>query len=114
MSSQFEVLSPWAEADPVPLKGLSPRVADLSGKKIGLLYNTKRAGRPIVDVVGKRLKEKFPGVEFNYFERRFGTDIDRTTAEYQMGGRSADSKEILAKFEEWVEGVDAVIGAVGD
>ena len=38
-NGQYEVLSPWADVDAVPLKGISPRVANLSGKKIGLLSN---------------------------------------------------------------------------
>ena len=41
--SVYEVLSPWAEADPVPLSGISPRLEDMTGKKIGLFCNSKRA-----------------------------------------------------------------------
>ena len=33
---QYEVLSPWAEVDPIPLRGISPRIKTLAGKKIGL------------------------------------------------------------------------------
>ena len=40
-SSSFEVLSPWAEVDPVPLKGISPRLKSLEGKKIGTVYRTR-------------------------------------------------------------------------
>jgi len=43
--NQYEVLSPWADADSTPLKRLSPRVTDLSDKTIGLLYNWKIAAR---------------------------------------------------------------------
>jgi hypothetical protein len=31
---QYDVLSPWAEVDPLPLRGISPRLDSLSGKKI--------------------------------------------------------------------------------
>jgi len=36
---QYEVLNPWADLDPVPLRGISPRVTDLAGKTIGLFRN---------------------------------------------------------------------------
>ena len=58
--ASYEVLSPWAEADPIPLKGLSPRLDKLDGKKIGLLCNNKRAAPLILDVTEKLIKEKFP------------------------------------------------------
>ena len=39
----FEVLSPWAEADPVPMEGLTAeRLTDLNGKKVGLFCNIKQ------------------------------------------------------------------------
>jgi len=56
-SALYEVLSPWAEADPIPLKGLSPRLDDLAGKKIGLLCNNKRAAPLILNVTERILKE---------------------------------------------------------
>ena len=116
MNGQHEVLCPWAEVDPIPLKGLSPRVENLEGKKIGLFALTyKPAAKPMLTVVEKRFKEKFSGVEFSYFERNTGADLDITTSdEYQMRSRRPDDfEEVLAKFEEWVKGVDAVVGAVG-
>ena len=39
----FDVLSPWAETDPRPLQGISPRLRELRGKRIGLFANYKRA-----------------------------------------------------------------------
>jgi hypothetical protein len=30
----YEVLSPWADADPVPFRGITPRLTDLAGKKM--------------------------------------------------------------------------------
>ena len=30
---QFEVLSPWADTDPIPFRGISPRLDGLAGKK---------------------------------------------------------------------------------
>jgi len=40
--TQFEVLSPWADVDPIPLRGISPRLSSLAGKKIGIFVNPKR------------------------------------------------------------------------
>jgi hypothetical protein len=97
----YEVLSPWAEADPIPLKGLAPRLDKLDGKKIGLLCNSKRAAPHILDVTEGLLKEKFPKVQLSRFETR---------------SFSVSSLEPARKgeFEDWLKGVDAVIAAVGD
>ena len=66
-SQLYEVMSPWAEADPIPLKGITPRVKGLSGKKIGLFRNSKRVARPTLAVVEARLKEKFPDCEIKSY-----------------------------------------------
>lgn len=97
----FEVLSPWAEADPVPLKGLTPRISDLAGKKIGLLRNGKRAAEPILTVVEKLLRKKYPTSEFTWFRAR-----SFSVSELE--------KERHQEFEDWIKSVDAVIAAVGD
>ena len=99
--TSYEVLSPWAEADPIPLKGLAPRLDKLDGKKIGLLCNNKRAAPLILDVAEKLLKEKFPTVKTTRFvARSFSV--------------SSLEKDREGEFNAWLEGVDAVIAAVGD
>jgi hypothetical protein len=100
-SSDYEVLSPWAEADPIPFRGISPRVESLAGKKIGLLRNTKRAALPIMHVIERRLKEKFPTAEFTEFGNLKPNEV-------------IIEQEDKEKFEEWLKGVDAVIAAFGD
>jgi hypothetical protein len=101
MSAVYEVLSPWAEADPVPLKGLSPRLDKLEGKKIGLLCNNKRASPLILDVTEKLLKQKFPTATISkFFARSFSV--------------SSLEKDREGEFNDWLKGVDAVIAAVGD
>jgi hypothetical protein len=67
----YEVLSPWPEADTVPPRGINPRLTGLEGKKIGLLANAKRAARPILAVVEKRLKERFPSIETSWYFTQF-------------------------------------------
>lgn len=99
-SCQYEVLNPWAEVDPVPLKGLSPRLTDLKGKTIGLFSNWKTAARPVLTVAQNRLKEREPSLKFSWFEFGLNTEVDET--------------ELKGAFEDWVKGCDAVLSAVGD
>jgi len=90
----YEVLSPWAEADPVPIRGLTaPRLNDLEGKKIGLYRNDKRAAGPILNVIEKKLKERFPGLQVSWY---------------------TSQKTDVPEFEDWLKSVDAVVAAVGD
>ena len=99
---QYEVLSPWAEADPIPLKGLTaPRVNDLAGKKIGLFVNYKRAAMPSAEAVEKQLKTKFPSAEFSYYH---STDWNVNVIET----KDRD------KFAAWVKGLDALVATIGD
>ena len=95
---QYRVLSPWAEVDPIPPRGISPRVDTLAGKKIGLFINIKRAARPIQEYVEKKLKEEFPDCETSYF--------DAPTQKYLA--------ENWEKYTAWAKEMDAVITAVGD
>jgi hypothetical protein len=99
--SQYEVLGPWAEVDPIPLRGISPRLDSLSGKKIGLFANFKRAAKPIQAEVEKRLKERFPDIETSLFDSSLPNVTETETV----------NKE---KFTAWAKEMDAVIGAVGD
>ena len=98
---QWEVLSPWAEVDPIPVRGISPRVDTLAGKKIGLFANFKRAARPIQAYVEKRLKERFPDCETSLFDSTLPNVTETET-------------ENREKFTKWAEETDAVIAAVGD
>jgi len=100
-STSYEVLSPWAEADPVPLKGLAPRVADLAGKNIGLLCNNKRAAPLILNVTERILKERFPTSKISWFRAE----------SFSVSSLEPDN---LGKFEDWIGSVDAVVAAVGD
>jgi len=99
--SLYEVLSPWAEVDPIPVRGISPRVDTLAGKKIGLFANFKLAARPIQAVVERRLKERFPDCEISLFDSTLPNVTETET-------------ENLEKFTAWAKENDAVIAAVGD
>lgn len=113
--NQYEVLSPWAEADPVPLHGITPRVADLNGKKIGMFTLAyKHASARINGVIEKRMKEKFPTAEFVYFYRYRGVDFDDSKDRIGVVFNPEEDKKELEEFEKWLKGVDTVVGAVGD
>ena len=95
---QYEVLTPWAEIDPPPVRVISPRLNTVAGKKIGLFANVKGAARPILDEVEKNLKARFPDVQTSVFQA------------LQWNRQQADRP----RFEAWVKGVDAAVIAVGD
>jgi hypothetical protein len=99
--SQYAVISPWAEADPMPLRGISPRIDNLSGKKLGLFVNYKRAARPIGLSLEKRLKTMYSDSEISYFY----------SPEWNVSEIETKDKD---KFIAWAKGVDAVILLVGD
>jgi len=101
LNGQFEVLNPWAEVDPIPLRGISPRLPNLDGKRIGLFCNVKRTARPMLAVVERKLREKFTTLEFTYY------------AESELNILAIET-ESRAIFQEWLKGVDGVIAAVGD
>ncbi len=96
----YEVLSPWAEADPVPARSLAERVDDLEGKTIGFFRNSKRAARPIFANLEQRLKKQFASIAFSEFVFLPNDDVLAT--------------DETARFEEWLKGVDAVVLAYGD
>jgi hypothetical protein len=100
VESQYEVLNPWAEADPRPLSGISIRVNDLSGKRIGLFINYKRAAPLILEALRTKLAAKFPTASFSEF--RFGQNFD------------ISQTPEMKKLEVWFKEVDTVVAAVGD
>jgi hypothetical protein len=101
MNNQYEVLNPWADVDPIPLKGVAPRLDDFSGKRIGLFCNFKPTARQILSVFGEKLRERFPDCELSWYDNP------------RMGIAEIES-ERKNKFDEWIDQVDAVVLAVGD
>jgi hypothetical protein len=99
--AQYEVLNPWTEADPIPVRGISPRLETVAGKKIGLFANFKRAARPMAASVEKRLKGMYPDITTVLFDSRAPNVTETET----------NNK---AKFQAWAKEVDAVILMVGD
>jgi hypothetical protein len=99
--TQFEVLSPWADIDPMPLRGISTRIPTLAGKKIGLFVNPKRAAMPIAESIDKRLKTMYPDIQTIVFHS-VGANVNEIETK---------NKE---KFTAWAKGLDAAIAVVGD
>ena len=97
----YQVLSPWAEVDPIPLKGISPRLDSLAGKKIGVFANYKRAAVPIAESVQKKLKAMYPGAEISFYH----------SDQWNVDEAETENRE---KFTQWAEGVDAAVLDVGD
>jgi hypothetical protein len=104
---KYEVLHPWADAPVHPLKGLSSRLGDLERKKIGFLINAKRTARPILTVVERKLQETILNLETSWYDASKHTQLGTHV------GTEGESED-RPGFKEWVQGVDAVIGAIGD
>ena len=101
ISTSYEVLSPWADADPVPMRGLSPRPAELAGKTIGLFSNRKRAASLVLSAVEREILERNPTARTSWYASTM-----MNTPEMLTPGKD--------KFSAWVESVDAVVLAVAD
>jgi hypothetical protein len=99
--TQFEVLSPWADADPIPFRGISPRIPTLAGKKIGVFVNPKRAAMPIAESIMRRLGTMYPNAQTIVFH----------STEANVNEIETKNKE---KFTAWAKSIDAAIAVVGD
>jgi hypothetical protein len=100
---QYEVLSPWAEVDPIIYRGLTaPRLTDLAGKKIGLFASSKPISSRIMTAFERQFKKRFPN-----------TQTSMWVGEGQWGVIQMDTDRRDA-YKEWINGVDAVVAAVGD
>ncbi len=101
LSGMYDVHNPWGEVDPVPLRGISPRLDDLAGKTIGLFATqAKLAARPILEIVEQKLREREPSLRFNWFVFDHNLNV-------------ADSDD-FHRFKRWAKEVDAAVAAVGD
>jgi hypothetical protein len=99
--AQYSVMNPWAEVDPTPVRGISPRLDGLAGKKIGIFANFKRAAMPMAESVEKRLKSMYPTIQTSIFH---STDPNVTETETKR----------REEFIAWIKSVDGVITLVGD
>ena len=100
MSTDYEVISPWADIDPVPAMGLSPRLDSLEGKTVGFFMNSKIAAEPMSNIIKEKLKEKYTSIKFSSFVRIPNISMEETP-----------EKE---EYVEWLKGLDAIIYTHGD
>ncbi len=113
-NDQYEVLSPWAEADAIPKKGITPRVTNLEGKTIGLFENHKVSAKPILNAVEQQLKERYPTCKFSRYVSPADTGPGAVSSKEPVAGKEQIASKYKDKFEEWLRGVDTVVAAVGD
>lgn len=97
----YEVLSPWADVDPVSLRGIASRLPDLAGKKIGLFSNGKRAAHLTLGAFERELAERYPTAQTSRY-----TSTVMNSPEALTEGK--------AKFDAWVGTLDAVVLSVAD
>ncbi len=57
---QLEVMNPRGEIPPPTTLGISPRVPDLSGKKVVLVDNGKFGANNFLEALAEMLKERYP------------------------------------------------------
>ena len=67
----LEVVNPRGEIEPPKSAGISPRISDLSGQKIGLYDNGKDGFTNFLDVIEKLLKEKDPSITIKRYQGAF-------------------------------------------
>jgi hypothetical protein len=99
--AQFVVLSPWADVDPITVRGISPRLQSLAGKKIGIFVNPKRAAMPIAESIIRRLGAMYADAQ---------TIVFRDT-EANVNVIETKNKD---RFIAWAKQIDAAIAVVGD
>jgi hypothetical protein len=98
---QYEVMNPWADVDPFTPRGVSPRLDNLDGKKIGLFANSKRSALPQARMLEKKLKEKNPTIQTDIYHAPDPNYIAHDSPEW-------------GKYSTWIKSLDAVVLMVGD
>lgn len=98
---EYQVLSPWGDKENVA-KGLQPRIAGLENMTIGMFYYFFDSHVAILREIERQLKEKFPALNFSYYQYTVETSEIEHDATYR------DS------FDEWLKGVDTVISVYGN
>ncbi len=65
---ELDLLNPKGVVNPPPMLGIAPRVANLDGKKIGMIHNNKPGAKTFLDAVEELLKAKYPSATFVHFD----------------------------------------------
>ncbi len=94
----LSVFSPRGVVESIPQVSASPRLADLTGAKIGIINNGKSGGEMLLPYLEEALRERIGGVELRTWRIPFAW--------------SADTKE--SRLKEVSEYGDGVIALMGD
>ncbi len=88
----LEVLNPMGSIEPPKTYGLSPRVADLAGKRIALMHNNKPGASNLLDALETLLKAKYPGASFS---RGFQTQPVKPPKDPDMYKKAAAASDVF-------------------
>jgi len=94
---ELKVLDPRAELMSAPATPINPRLATLSGKKIGIINNTKPGADSFQPYVLQVLKESYPNIAFKVWNISYNS----------YPNKAKDLKAVA----QWSDGV---IGLLGD
>ncbi len=82
----LEVLNPRGEIEPPPVSGISARVQELNGKKIGLYDNGKDGFAEFLNEIERLLKQRYPNIAIlryngafdigNVLARKMASEVD--------------------------------------
>ena len=87
----LKVFNPRGELESIPQVSISPRLDKLTGKKIGILNNSKAGGEMLLPYLEEALKKRVPDAELRTWRVLFASPPDvkepklREIAEYADG-----------------------------
>ena len=96
--AKLEILNPQASSV-IEAINPAPRLAELTGKNIGLWWNMKAGGDVALDKTSQILTQRFPGTQFKHYVGSVGAMLRHATAE--------DASKIAQEC-------DAVVGSTSD
>ena len=94
----LKVFNPRGELESIPQVSISPRLSKLTGKKIGILNNSKAGGEMLLPYLEEALQKRVPDVELRTWRVLFAN--------------SQDAKDL--KLREIAEYADGVVALTGD
>ena len=97
----MDIHDPTSTTDTTNLSSLSPRVDTLEGKRIGLYDNGKMAAEPVLEVLERKLRDRYTDISIEKHAMETKNDVR--------------DPEKLAAVGTWAsEEIDVCIGAIGD
>ena len=97
MSVTLDVLSPVAPDENIAQVAAPETLAQLDGKRIGILNNIKPGAHMLQPYIEKHLKERIPEVQFRAWMVPFSTP-------------QSDKDRLLAEISDFSDGVIALVG----